>query len=356
MVSSKKKKKKKKKKKLSLKIFLFLCVNLLCVVRTTTTTTTNVTRTHSVLKASAFARQSSLNFPAPTLGLSATLWALLDTIPSLSLLLFVFKETRWWEGRWLLLLLLLLNGFFFSYLFFLFSVHSRYVFHSLSIASWIRNEQAVIFLIKIRKKKEFSFFFFFFQSVIVIYVHRQVGRYIYICYCCESVEFVHLVLSCGARDPSLESRLLLSAAPHLPRLLWFWECSSQRLVRHLVQWCLTVLRTSVLRKQKNRVTRNPLFFHFCNGKKRKRKRKEKLEKLKEERRGVAGSASSFRIEGSIAVNGWRIDYPHGRKKKRKKARTAISYPMKNHFTFSFYVFFFSNKYFPERKNWTWYRV
>ena len=76
-----------------------------------------------------------------------------------------------------------------------------------------------------------------------------------------STSFVHLVLSHGApRDPpSLESRLLpLSAAPHpLPRLLWFWECSSQRLVRHLVQWCLTVLRTSVLRKQKNRVTRNP---------------------------------------------------------------------------------------------------
>jgi hypothetical protein len=70
---------------------------------------------------------------------------------------------------------------------------------------------------------------------------------------------VHLVLSHGARDPSLELRLLLIAVPHLLlRLLWFWECSSQRLVVfHLVQWCLNVLRTSVFRKQKKRVTRNP---------------------------------------------------------------------------------------------------
>ena len=70
---------------------------------------------------------------------------------------------------------------------------------------------------------------------------------------------IHLVLSHGARDPSLELRLLFIVVPHLlPRLLWFWECSSQRLVVfHLVQWCLNVLRTSVFRKQKNRVTKKP---------------------------------------------------------------------------------------------------
>ena len=130
-----------------------------------------------------------------------------------------------------------------------------------------------------------------------------------------STSFVHLVLSHGApRDPpSLESRLLpLSAAPHpLPRLLWFWECSSQRLVRHLVQWCLTVLRTSVLRKQKNRVTRNP-FWSIKN-----KNKSLELDSI-DFGSGIADPFPSFRIDGSIALNGWRIDYRHRRKKSTWK--------------------------------------
>lgn len=171
-----------------------------------------------------------------------------------------------------------------------FSLCSKFVFFSLpfsqfvcNIISWIRNERTSIF------------FLLYSHSVIVIYTHTCfVSMYIWwVClFCCGRFEpskrlfdttgcvwfcgqlvweiylkkkekkrsgFVHLVLSDGARDPSLELRLLFNAAPHLLlRLLWFWECSSQRLVvLHLVQWCLNVLRTSVLRKQKNRVTRNP---------------------------------------------------------------------------------------------------
>lgn len=79
----------------------------------------------------------------------------------------------------------------------------------------------------------------------------------------------YLVLSESGWEASRELRFP-GAAPTSPAVTEpppgqrdrLWECSSQRLVRHLTQWWRTVLRTSVLRKQKNSVTTNPYSRNF----------------------------------------------------------------------------------------------
>jgi len=80
---------------------------------------------------------------------------------------------------------------------------------------------------------------------------------------CDVLRLPHAVVT-----PEKIPVVILVLVPRLrglfpwPRPRWLLDWPRPRLVRHLTQWWHSVLRTSVFKKQKNRVTRNPFLFFF----------------------------------------------------------------------------------------------
>ena len=82
---------------------------------------------------------------------------------------------------------------------------------------------------------------------------------------CDVLRLPHAVVT-----PEKIPVVILVLVPRLrglfswPRPRWLLDWPRPRLVRHLTQWWRSVLRTSVFKKQKNRVTRNPFLFFYNN--------------------------------------------------------------------------------------------